>query len=64
MRADGVEFSKHRLEAAFHVGAVIAVADRLIERGQFRRAGDDLLGGRLDQRFRRCGFRLTSARPY
>ena len=43
-------------KSALHVDAVIAVADRLIERGQFRRAGDDLFGGVLDQGFERIGL--------
>ncbi|GCC48315.1 hypothetical protein chiPu_0032414, partial [Chiloscyllium punctatum] len=51
LRRDGVEFAEHGFATALHVGPVVAVADRLIEARQLRRAGDDLLCGRLDQRF-------------
>ena len=33
-RGDQIELAEHRLRAALHVDPVIAVADRLVERGQ------------------------------
>ena len=39
--ASCVEIGKHRLEAALHVGAVVAVADRAVERGELVGMVDD-----------------------
>ena len=44
-----VDVGQHRLEAALHVEAVVAVADRLVERGQFLGMGDDRRATALDQ---------------
>ncbi len=45
-----VEIGEHRLEAALHVGAVVAVADGAVERGQLVGMVDHRLGDGLDQR--------------
>ena len=44
-----VDIRQNGLEAALHVGAVIAVADRLVERGQLVRMIDDRPGDGLDE---------------
>ena len=47
---DRVAIGAHRVEAALHVGAVVAVADGGIERGQLLGMGGDGAGGGVDGR--------------
>ncbi len=63
LRADGIEFAEHGLESPLHVDAVVAVADRLVERGQFRRAGDDLFGGGFHHRLQLLWLKRHRAHP-
>ena len=49
-----VEIREHRLEAALHVEAVVAVADRLVERSELVRMVDDRPRHGLDQLARQC----------
>ena len=56
--AKRVEDLADRLEAALHVVAVIAVADRRVERGQFVGMGDDAGGDRPDEALARGGVEV------
>ena len=57
-----VEIGEHSLEAALHVEAVVAVADRLVERGQFVGMVDDAARHGLDQVARRAPRRSLQYR--
>ena len=58
--ANCVGLGAHRLEAALHVQPVVAVADRLVERGQLLGMGGNRVGGSDDQRLSGSSFVIVS----